>query len=182
MSSTELRPLDRDIAATLALAAYSTVVGFGLARVFGSWDFAGDMISIVIVGHGASLALCRWRLSGWVAVPAVVLLLVWLIALQSYRSTFNAVFPTGATWDLFRLETDLVREQFRTAVGARALRRRLGDVVGFGDHVGRRPIRHLRVSGRGSRRGVGSRRGAVHLHRRARHRTGMPPWAPIAAG
>ncbi len=116
MSSTELRPLDRDMAATVALAAYSIVVGFGLARVFGSWDFADDMISIVIVGHGASLALRRWRVSGWVAVPAVVLLLVWLIALQSYRSTFNAVFPTGATWDLFRLETDLVREQFRTAV------------------------------------------------------------------
>ena len=116
MSSTELRPLDRDVAATLALAAYSTVVGFGLARVFGSWDFADDMIAIVVVGHGASLALRRWRVSGWVAVPAVVLLLLWLIALQSYRSTFNAVFPTGATWDLFRLETDLVREQFRTAV------------------------------------------------------------------
>ncbi len=116
VSSTELRPLDRDVAATLALAAYSIVVGFGLARVFGSWDFADDMIAIVVVGHGASLALRRWRVSGWVAVPAVVLLLVWLIALQSYRSTFNAVFPTGATWDLFRLETDLVREQFRTAV------------------------------------------------------------------
>ena len=116
MSSTELRPLDRDVAATVALAAYSIVVGFGLARVFGSWDFADDMIAIVVVGHGSSLALRRWRVSGWVAVPAVVLLLVWLIALQSYRSTFNAVFPTGATWDLFRLETDLVREQFRTAV------------------------------------------------------------------
>ena len=116
MSSAELRPLDRDVAATVALAAYSIVVGFGLARVFGSWDFADDVIAIVVVGHGASLALRRWRVSGWVAVPTVVLLLLWLIALQSYRSTFTAVFPTGATWDLFRLETDLVREQFRTAV------------------------------------------------------------------
>ena len=115
-AGTELRPLDRDLAATVALAAYSIVVGLGFARVFGGWDFADDVIAIVVVGHGASFALRRLRVSGWVAVPAVVLLLMWLIALQSYRSTFNAVFPTGATWDLFRLETGLVREQFRTAV------------------------------------------------------------------
>ena len=115
-AGTELRPLDRDLAATVALAAYSIVVGLGFARVFGGWDFADDVIAIVVVGHGASFALRRLRVSGWVAVPVVVLLLLWLIALQSYRSTFNAVFPTGATWDLFRLETGLVREQFRTAV------------------------------------------------------------------
>jgi hypothetical protein len=116
VSSTELRPLDRDVAATVALAAYSVVVGFGLARVFGSWDFADDTIAVVVVGHGASFALRRWRVSGWIAVPAVAIILLWLITLQSYRSTFNAVFPTGATWDQFRLETDLVRDQFRTAV------------------------------------------------------------------
>ncbi len=115
-AGTELRPLERDLAATVALAAYSIVVGLGFARVFGGWDFADDVIAIVVVGHGASFVLRRLRVSGWVAVPVVVLLLLWLIALQSYRSTFNAVFPTGATWDLFRLETGLVREQFRTAV------------------------------------------------------------------
>jgi transglutaminase-like putative cysteine protease len=116
VSSTTLRPLDRDLAATVGLTAYSIVVGLGFARVFGGWDFADDMIAVVVVGHGASFALRRLRVSGWVAVPAVVVLLMWLIAIQSYRSTFNAVFPSGGTWDLFRLETDLVREQFRTAV------------------------------------------------------------------
>ncbi len=54
--------------------------------------------------------------------------------------------------------------------GARALRRRLGNAVGAGDHVGRRALRHVRVPCRGSRRGVGTGRGALHLHRRARHR------------
>ena len=49
MSSTQLRPLDRDLAATVALTAYSIVVGLGLARVFGGWDFADDVIAIVIV-------------------------------------------------------------------------------------------------------------------------------------
>jgi transglutaminase-like putative cysteine protease len=115
-AGTELRPLDRDLAATVALALYSIVIGLGFARVFGGWEFADDVVAIVVVGHGASFVLRRLRVSGWVAVPAVVLLLLWLIALQSYRSTFSAVFPTGATWDLFRLETGLVRQQFRTAV------------------------------------------------------------------
>jgi len=115
-ASTELRPLDRDLAATVSLTAYTIVVGLGFARVFGGWDFADDVIAIVVVGHGASFALRRLRVSGWVAVPAVVILLMWLIALQSYRATFAAVFPTGETWDLFRLETGLVRQQFRTAV------------------------------------------------------------------
>jgi transglutaminase-like putative cysteine protease len=115
-ANTELRPLDRDVAATFALAGYSIVVGLGFARVFGGWGFADDMIAIVVVGHATSLALRRLRVSGWVAVPAVVGVLLWLIALQSYRSTFVAVFPTGDTWDLFRLETGLVRQQFRTAV------------------------------------------------------------------
>jgi hypothetical protein len=116
VSNTELRPLERDLAATIALTIYSVVVGFGFARVFGGWDFADDMIAVVVVGHGASFTLRRLRVSGWVAVPTVVALLLWLIAIQSYRSTFNAVFPSWETWDLFRLETDLVREQFRTAV------------------------------------------------------------------
>jgi transglutaminase-like putative cysteine protease len=115
-ASTELRPLDRDLAATVALTIYTIVVALGFARVFGGWDFADDVIAIVVVGHGASFALRRLRVSGWVAVPAVLLLLMWLIALQSYRSTFAAFFPTGDTWDLFRLETGLVRQQFRTAV------------------------------------------------------------------
>ena len=57
----------------------------------------------------------------------------------------------------------------------RALRRRLGDAVGHGDHVGRRPVRHVRVPRRGSRRGVGAGRRAVRLHRRARHRPERRP-------
>ncbi|MGH9132933.1 MAG: transglutaminaseTgpA domain-containing protein, partial [Ilumatobacteraceae bacterium] len=116
MSEHELRPFDRDLGATVALAAYNVVVGLGFARVFGGWEFAEHVVAIVVGGHGVSFVLRRMRVSGWVAVPAVVLVLLWLIAFQSYRSTFSAVFPTGATWDLFRLETDLVRDQFRSAV------------------------------------------------------------------
>ena len=38
---------------------YTIVVGLGFARVFGGWDFADDVIAIVVVGHGASFALRR---------------------------------------------------------------------------------------------------------------------------
>ncbi len=116
VTSTELRPLERDLAATAGLTIYSIVVGLGLGRVFGGWDFADDMIAVIVVGHGGSFVLRRLRVSGWIAVPTIAVLLLWLIAIQSYRATFNALFPSWETWDMFRLETGLVRQQFRTAV------------------------------------------------------------------
>jgi len=109
-------PLGRDLLATVALAAYSAAVAGGFARVFSGWDFLGDLLLLVVVGHATSFALRRLRVSGWLAAPAVTVVLLWLLLAISYRSTFTGPFPRGATWDLLDLELGLVREQFPTAV------------------------------------------------------------------
>ena len=58
-------PFARDLTATAALAAYSLAVGIGYGRVFSGWDFARDMVLLVLVGHGSSFAMRRgqgiWR-------------------------------------------------------------------------------------------------------------------------
>jgi transglutaminase-like putative cysteine protease len=114
--ASHLAPLDRDVVATIALTAYSFVVAAGFARVFNDWEFLRDLGVIVVVGHGLSFLLRRARVSGWVAVPAVAIALVWLIAFQQYRQTLHWLVPGSDTWELFRLETSLVRDQFPTAV------------------------------------------------------------------
>jgi transglutaminase-like putative cysteine protease len=114
--ATRLAPLDRDLVATVALAAFSFVVAAGFARVFKDWQYLRDLGVLVLVGHGLSFVLRRARVSGWVAVPAVAIVLVWLIAVQHYRQTLNWLVPGSDTWELFRLEANLVRDQFPTAV------------------------------------------------------------------
>ena len=55
--TTPLAPLERDLAATAALALYSLAVGIGFARVFSGWDFLPHFLMLVIVGHGSSFAI-----------------------------------------------------------------------------------------------------------------------------
>jgi transglutaminase-like putative cysteine protease len=102
--------------ATVAVTVYSLVVAAGFARVFNDWDFMRDLAVLVVVGHGMSLVLRRARVSGWVALPAVALVLVWLVTVQHYRQTLQWMLPGTETVELFRLEIGLVRDQFRTAV------------------------------------------------------------------
>ena len=109
-------PVGRDLAATLALAAYSLAVGIGFGRVFSGWDFVSDMALLVIVGHGSSFAMRRAGLSGWISIPAMGLLSLWTLALYQYPSTLTVVVPGRATWDQLSLDIDLVRDQFQTAV------------------------------------------------------------------
>jgi transglutaminase-like putative cysteine protease len=109
-------PIDRDLAATAALAGYSLVVAAGFARVFSGWEFMWDLAVLVVLGHGASFAMRRLRVSGWFAVPFLAVFLVWLLVVQAYRDSMTALIPTGATWDQVQLEIGLVRDQFQTAV------------------------------------------------------------------
>ena len=108
--------LERDLAATAALALYSLAIAVGFARVFSGWDFLADMVILIVVGHGVSFALRRARVSGWLAVPFVTLVLLWLLLVQHYRETMTWLIPRGLTWDQLDLEIGLVRDQFRTAI------------------------------------------------------------------
>ena len=114
--ATPLAPLHRDLAATGALALYSLVVGIGFGRVFNGWAFAPHFLLLVIVGHGSSLAMRRARVSGWISVPVMTLLMLWAVSLYQYRSTVTWLVPGRATWRQFRLDLDVVRDQFQTAV------------------------------------------------------------------
>ncbi len=110
------RPLEADLIASGALAIYSTAVVAGFARVFAGWHFLDELLPIVLVGHGGGLLLRRRRIPAWVAVPLLVAVIGWLVALLFYGETFAWGMPTTETWDRFTLEMSNVREQFRLAV------------------------------------------------------------------
>ena len=114
--SASRRPLDRDLVATLALGAYSLAVAAGFARVFRGWDFLPDLVVLLVVGHTISFVLRRARVSAFIAVPAMAVVLVCVVCWQAYPDTLRWFLPTSETWNLFRTETDLVRELFPTAV------------------------------------------------------------------
>jgi transglutaminase-like putative cysteine protease len=105
-----------DVTASAALLLYSAAVVGGFARVFSGWDFFDNLLLVAVVGHGLGLVLRLLRVPVWVAFPVTGLGLIWLIGAMFYRDTYTLFLPTSETWDLFRLELDLVGEQFRTAV------------------------------------------------------------------
>ncbi|BAN02245.1 transglutaminase TgpA family protein [Ilumatobacter coccineus] len=105
-----------ELVASAALTVFSLAVAAGFARVFSGWDFFDNLAVVAIAGHALSLVLRRARLPLWASFPIIVAALVWLIGAMYYRSTYSLMLPTSDTWELFRLELDLVGEQFRTAV------------------------------------------------------------------
>lgn len=110
------RPLAEELAAAVPLALYSAAVAAGFARVFAGWQFFDNLLVLVVVGHGLSLLLRRFRVPGLVALPVVAVVLCWAIGAMHYRFTYSALLPTSETWNLFTSELELVRGQFRTAV------------------------------------------------------------------
>lgn len=109
-------PFERDLLATAALSLYSATIAIGFARVFGGWSFLGDLLLIVVVGHGGSFVLRQFRVTGWLAVPVVAALLGWMLLASQYWATFEWGLPSRVTWNLADLEVELVRQQFQTAV------------------------------------------------------------------
>ncbi len=105
-----------DAAATVGLALYSFTAALGFARVFGDWVFVGDVLVVVVVGHGLSWLLRQRPMPAVVAVTATAIVLGWLILWLNYPSTFASVFPTGETFTIARADLGLVRDQFSTAV------------------------------------------------------------------
>ena len=92
-TATPATALERDLAATIAVTAYSFMVAVGFARVFSGWDFLTDLGLLVVVGHGTSFVLRRLRVSAWIAIPVLLIELVWVLASYQYRSTFAGIFP-----------------------------------------------------------------------------------------
>lgn len=115
-TSGDRRGAAADLSAALVLASFSGVVAAGFARVFAGWQFLDNLLVIVVVGHGAGLLLRRLGVRGWLAVPALALVLTWLVGAIHYRFTYSSLLPTADTWSLFQAELELVRSQFRTAV------------------------------------------------------------------
>jgi transglutaminase-like putative cysteine protease len=113
-------PADRrrvlDVAATLALALYSFVAALGFRRVFGDWEFVGDVLAVVIVGHGVSWLLRQTRIPAVVAFVMTGVALTWVILWLNYPTTFASVFPTRETWNIAWADLGLVQDQFATAV------------------------------------------------------------------
>ena len=105
-----------DLIASAAVLLFSLAVAAGFARVFAGWDFFDDLAVIAVVGHGASLGLRRARIPLVVAFPLLLALMVWLGAAMFYGDTFAFGLPNSTTYDLFRLDLDLVGERFRTEV------------------------------------------------------------------
>jgi transglutaminase-like putative cysteine protease len=109
-------PVADDAAATIPLAFYSAAVAAGFARVFSGWQFLDNLLVLVVLGHGLSFLMRRGRVSGWIAVPLIALVLGWAIGAMHYRFTYSYLLPTSDTWNLFTSELELVRDQFSTAV------------------------------------------------------------------
>ena len=105
-----------ELIATVAMALFSIAVAAGFARVFGGWPFFDNFIAMAVIGHGLGFALRRLRVPGVLAVPILVAAMVWLIAFVHYRDSMTMLLPNGDTLELFRLEIQRVREEFRTAV------------------------------------------------------------------
>jgi transglutaminase-like putative cysteine protease len=105
-----------ELLAAIALTGFSIAVAAGYARVFAGWQFFDNFVVLAIVGHGFGFVTRRLRIPGLVAVPLMIALMGWMIAIVHYRDSMSLLLPTGDTLELFRQEIELVRQQFRTAV------------------------------------------------------------------
>ena len=114
-SSTVARGGVRDRAlATLALASFSLAVAIGFCRVFSTWTFLGDLVTVIVVGHLAGLAL--WRVPLAAALPAQLAVTVWICGAVAYWDTYTVGVPTGAAWELVDADLRFASEQFSDAV------------------------------------------------------------------
>src|SRR5687767_8363180 len=58
----------------------------------------------------------RARISGWISVPVMTLIMLWVVSIYQYRATLTWLVPGHATWDQLQLDIGIVRDQFQTAV------------------------------------------------------------------
>ena len=104
-----------DLAATVALLAYSIAVAVGFSRVFVGHDFLRDLVLIAVIGHGTSYLLRLLRVPAFVAIPLVLVVLTWTVAWIYYPATFSGPFPLSATWETVRADFHVIQSEFQTA-------------------------------------------------------------------
>ncbi len=102
--------------ASFAVTLLSAMTAVSMCRVFADWQFLDTLLIMVIGVHAAGIVLRIARVPGWLAMPVVLLIVFELLALLFYRQTTTALFPTGDTLRLMRVDMRLVWSQFPTAV------------------------------------------------------------------
>lgn len=112
-AETSRATLDRAIAGA-ALALYSLAVAVGFCRVFSQWEFLGDLLVVVLVGHVTGFLLRHVHVAFAIVIQLVVV--AWACAVVVYWDTFRFGFPTPTTWELLRSDLSLVGDQFSQAV------------------------------------------------------------------
>ncbi len=105
-----------EVAATIGLALFSVVAALSFSRVFGDDQFLGDVLIVVAVGHGSSLAARLARVPGVLGVVVTLVALVWTVGYLHYPESYSALLPGPGTWDVAAADLSLVRQQFREAV------------------------------------------------------------------
>lgn len=107
--------LGLDALATLGLLAFSVTVAIGFSRVFFGSDFLRDLITIAVVGHVGSFVVRRLRTPAFVAIPLMLVVLVWLTVRIYYPDTFSGVLPLSRTWNAVRSDFQIVQGDFQTS-------------------------------------------------------------------
>lgn len=111
------RPSDIDhMIASTAVTLLSIVTAAAMCRVFADWAFLDTLLVMAIGMHAVSILLRIARVPGWLAMPVLLLVMFELLALLFYRGTLAAVFPSGDTFHLMKIDLRLVWSQFPTAV------------------------------------------------------------------
>ncbi len=105
-----------ELPATLCLTALTVATVVSLCRVFADWAFLGDMLLVVLGTHAAAALLRFARVHVVIALPALVLIILQLVAVVYYRDTLNGPFPGSRTLQLMRIDLRLVIDQFPTAI------------------------------------------------------------------
>ena len=104
------------IPGTLLLAALSAVTAISFCRLFSGWDFLGPMLAVVLGVHLVSFVLRLFAAPGYIAIPAVLVVVFILLAWKYYPGTMTGPFPTSRTWTQIVADLRLARGQFPSAV------------------------------------------------------------------
>lgn len=111
------RPSDVDhMVASVAVTILTIVTAAAMCRVFADWAFLPTLLVVAVGMHATSIVLRILRVPGWLALPILLAVMLELLALLFYRGTLTALFPTGETFHLVKVDLRLVWSQFPTAV------------------------------------------------------------------
>ena len=94
------------------------------------WEYLAPMVVVVVGVHAFSLVLRLVEAPGYIAIPAGVVVLFFLVAWKYYPSTLSGPFPTSNTWQF--ISADRIRERLqllRDGLDRRRLLKRVLEVL-----------------------------------------------------